>query len=63
MDSFTDTFNEVLEYIQQTAFAGGFRLGYAASLGWVYFAVVFVILFVVVRITNQYVFYAGDRNG
>ncbi len=63
VDSFTDTFNEVLEYIQQTAFAGGFRLGYAASLGWVYFAVVFVILFVVVRITNQYVFYAGDRNG
>ena len=63
VDSFTDTFNSVLEYIQMTAFAGGFRLGYAAALGWIYFAVVFVVLFLVVRVTNRYVFYAGDRNG
>ena len=32
---FTDAFNVVLDYIQQTAFAGGFRLGYAAALGWI----------------------------
>src|SRR5215213_5704794 len=61
VDSFTDTFNLVLQYIQQTAFAGGFRLGYAAALGWIYFLIVFVILALVVRITNRYVFYAGDR--
>jgi ABC-type sugar transport system permease subunit len=61
VDSFTDTFNLVLQYIQQTAFAGGFRLGYAAALGWIYFLIVFVILAVVVRVTNRYVFYAGDR--
>lgn len=62
VDQFTDTFNQVLTYIQQTAFAGGFRLGYAAALGWIYFFVVFVILALVVRITNRYVFYAGERN-
>jgi ABC-type sugar transport system permease subunit len=63
VDSFTDTFNQVLQYIQQTAFAGGFRLGYAAALGWIYFLIVFVILALVVRVTNRYVFYAGERGG
>src|SRR5205085_3564355 len=33
VDSFTDGFNQLLDYIRQTALAGGFRLGYAASLG------------------------------
>jgi ABC-type sugar transport system permease subunit len=62
VDSFTDPFNQVLLYVQQTAFAGGFRLGYAASLGWIYFAIVFAVLMVVVKVTNRYVFYAGERN-
>src|SRR5687768_13557628 len=53
VDSFTDPFNQVLSYVQQTAFAGGFRLGYAASLGWIYFAIVFVVLMVIVRLTNR----------
>ncbi|MBI3969665.1 MAG: hypothetical protein HY332_00130, partial [Chloroflexi bacterium] len=54
---------EVLTYIQQTAFAGGFRLGYAAALGWIYFAMIFLILAVVIKLTNRYVFYAGERSG
>jgi ABC-type sugar transport system permease subunit len=62
VDSFTDPFNQVLTYVQQTAFAGGFRLGYAAALGWIYFVIVFLILAIVVKITNRYVFYAGERN-
>jgi len=62
VDSFTDPFNQVLTYVQQTAFAGGFRLGYAAALGWIYFIIVFVVLMTVVRSTNRYVFYAGERN-
>lgn len=62
VESFTDAFNEVLTYIQQTAFAGGFRLGYAAALGWIYFAIIFIILAVVIKITNRYVFYAGERS-
>jgi ABC-type sugar transport system permease subunit len=63
VESFTDAFNTVLEYIQQTAFAGGFRLGYAAALGWIYFLIIFVILVVVIKIANRYVFYAGERQG
>ena len=62
VDEFTDTFNQVLQYIQQTAFAGGFRLGYAAALGWIYFFIVFAILALVVKVTNRYVFYAGERS-
>jgi ABC-type sugar transport system permease subunit len=61
VDTFTDPFNQVLTYIQQTAFAGGFRLGYAAALGWIYFFLIFAILAVVVKVTNRYVFYAGER--
>ena len=61
VDSFTDAFNSVLQYIQDTAFAGGFRLGYAAALGWIYFLIIFLILMIVVKITNRYVFYAGER--
>src|SRR5581483_1168524 len=61
VDSFPDPFNQVLDYIRQTAFAGGFRLGYAAALGWIYFFIVFLILAIVVKITNRYVFYAGER--
>ena len=62
VDSFTDPFNQVLEYVRTTAFAGGFRLGYAAALGWIYFVIVFAVLMVVVRISNRWVFYAGERN-
>jgi ABC-type sugar transport system permease subunit len=62
VDTFTDPFNQVLTYIQQTAFAGGFRLGYAAALGWIYFFLIFAILAVVVKVTNRYVFYAGERS-
>ena len=61
VESFTDAFNQVLQYIQSVAFAGGFRLGYAAALGWIYFIIIFVILVVVIKITNRYVFYAGER--
>ena len=61
VESFTDAFNEVLQYIQSTAFAGGFRLGYAAALGWIYFLIIFIILVVVIKVTNRYVFYSGER--
>ena len=61
VESFTDAFNAVLKYVQDTAFAGGFRLGYAAALGWIYFLIIFIILAVVIKIVNRYVFYAGER--
>ena len=32
------------------------------ALGWIYFLIVFLILALVVKVTNRYVFYAGERN-
>ena len=51
----------VLQYIQQTAFSGQFRLGYAAALGWVYFLVMFVVLMIVIFFMRNKVYYAGER--
>lgn len=51
----------VLQYIQQTAFSGQFRLGYAAALGWIYFLIMFVVLMVVIWFMRDKVYYAGDR--
>ena len=63
VNSFTDTFNEVLTYVQQVAFAGGFRLGYAAALGWIYFVVVFLVLGVTIFIASRFMFYSGEQQG
>lgn len=51
----------VLQYIQQTAFAGQFRLGYAAALGWIYFLIIFVVLMAVIWFMAGKVYYAGER--
>ncbi|MCL4543193.1 MAG: sugar ABC transporter permease [Chloroflexi bacterium] len=51
----------VLQYIQQTAFSGQFRLGYAAALGWIYFLVMFVVLMVVIWFMRNRVYYAGEK--
>lgn len=51
----------VLQYIQQTAFSGQFRLGYAAALGWIYFLIMFIVLMVVIWFMRDKVYYAGDR--
>jgi multiple sugar transport system permease protein len=47
-------------YIYQTAFAFG-RLGYAAGLGWILFALVLVLTMFVFRSARLWVFYAGQR--
>ncbi|MER3404840.1 MAG: sugar ABC transporter permease [Chloroflexota bacterium] len=61
VDSFTDAFNQVLTYVHQVAFSGGFRLGYAAALGWIYFFAVFAILTIALVWASRYVYYAGER--
>lgn len=61
VNSFTDTFNEVLSYVQEVAFAGGFRLGYAAALGWVYFLVVGIMLGIVIYLASRFTFYVGEQ--
>jgi multiple sugar transport system permease protein len=47
-------------FIYQTAFQFG-RLGYAAALGWVLFALILALTLVVFRSARFWVFYAGER--
>lgn len=61
VDGFTDVFNPILGYIRSVAFAGQFKLGYAAALGWIYFVFIFLILMLTLRISRRHVFYAGSR--
>jgi ABC-type sugar transport system permease subunit len=51
----------VLQYIQQTAFSGQFRLGYAAALGWVYFLIMFIVLMLVIWFMSGKIYYAGEK--
>ncbi|MCL5947117.1 MAG: sugar ABC transporter permease [Chloroflexi bacterium] len=51
----------VLQYIQQTAFSGQFRLGYAAALGWIYFLIMFIVLMLVIWFMRNRVYYAGEK--
>lgn len=61
VDSFTDVFNEMLNMIRDIAFRGQFRFGYAAALGWVYFAVIFILMVIVLIIAKRHVHYEGQR--
>jgi len=62
VDSFTDALNPMLNLIRNRAFSGQFRLGYAAALGWVYFAVIFLIILLIWGTSKKWVFYGGERN-
>lgn len=63
VDSFTDPLNDMLNYIQDVAFrsTGNLRPGYGSALGWIYFVMIFAILWVVIRSSRRWVFYAGER--
>ncbi len=61
VDSFTEPFNRVLQYIQQVSLTQGLRFGYGAALGWIYFLAIFAILAVALTLSARLVFYAGER--
>lgn len=61
VDSFTDVFNEMLFFIKDIGFAGSFRLGYAAALGWIYFVMIFLIIAAIALSSRRWAFYAGER--
>lgn len=61
VDSFTDGLNPMLRLIKDRAFTGQFRLGYAASLGWIYFLVIFLIISVIWGTSKWWVFYGGEK--
>lgn len=62
VDSFTSVFNPILTYVRDTAFSGQFRMGYAAAMGWIYFAFVFILMVIVFKAAERHVFYAGERS-
>lgn len=55
VDSFTDSSNSMLNYIYQEAFGATNNFEYAAALGWIYFAVVAVIIAVVYKAIHHYI--------
>ena len=61
VDLFTDPLNNVVQYIMDVGIRRQGRLESAAALGVLYFAVVFVVLLLVTRISSKLVFYAGER--
>lgn len=61
VDSFTSVFNPILAYVRDVAFSGQFRMGYAAALGWIYFAFVFLLMVIIFKLAERHIFYAGER--
>ncbi|MEZ0536509.1 carbohydrate ABC transporter permease [Caldicellulosiruptoraceae bacterium PP1] len=59
IDSFTDYSNDVLRYILTLAFTN-IRLTYSATVAWIYFAIIVVILGIVAAIASRRVFYINE---
>jgi ABC-type sugar transport system permease subunit len=60
VDSFTDINNRMMVYIKDTAFIK-IEMGYASSMGWIYFLFIFLLLIIVFVATKRFVFYTGDK--
>ncbi|MDR2546993.1 MAG: sugar ABC transporter permease [Lachnospiraceae bacterium] len=60
IDSFTDYNNELLRYIQRTAFGSMLDFGYSAALAWIFFAVISIFLLLTVGVLSRRVFYMND---
>lgn len=61
IDSFTDYFNGVMNYIRDVTFSSQLRFGYPSALGMIYFVIIFVIVMIVFRLLNSRTFYGGER--
>jgi ABC-type sugar transport system permease subunit len=61
IDSFTDYFNSVLNYIRLVTFTLQLRLGYPSALGNIYFILIFVLVIMVFVMIGKFVFYWGER--
>ena len=47
-------------YLYNRAFAGG-QMGYASALGWILFVIIMILTLLVLRSSNLWVFYEGER--
>jgi ABC-type sugar transport system permease subunit len=61
IDSFTDYFNGVMNYIHDVTFTSQLRFGYPSALGNIYFIIIFVIIMIVFWVLNSRTFYGGER--
>ncbi len=61
IDSFTDYFNGVMNYIRGVTFGAQLRFGYPSALGNIYFVIIFIIVLAAFRILNSRTFYGGER--
>jgi ABC-type sugar transport system permease subunit len=69
VDSLTDQANELLELIYQIGFESphyfrpiGLDLDFSATMGWLYFLAIFIILMIVMASSKRWVFYSGERD-
>ncbi|KIL39934.1 hypothetical protein SD70_17100 [Gordoniibacillus kamchatkensis] len=60
VDSFTDVTNRIMLYIRNVGFVK-IELGYAAALGWMYFAFIFALIVIVFAASKRLIFYSGER--
>jgi ABC-type sugar transport system permease subunit len=60
VDSFTDVTNRMMLYIRDVGFTK-IELGYAAALGWIYFALIFVFIVIIFSASRRFIFYSGER--
>jgi ABC-type sugar transport system permease subunit len=60
IDSFTDYNNQLLYYIQITAFGSMLDFGYSAALAWIFFAIISILLVLSVGLLSRKVFYMND---
>lgn len=61
IDSFTDYFNGVMNYIRDVTFSSQLRFGYPSALGNIYFVIIFIIVVGVFWLLNSRTFYGGER--
>ena len=60
VDLFSDPLNPVVEYIMRLTF-GPLRLGFGAAMSVVYFALVFLLVVLTLRMMSRAVFHLGER--
>ena len=60
VNSFTSKLNPILDYIKTYAFVNT-QHGYAAAMGWIYFAFILLILLIVMLLLGNYAKSSGDK--
>jgi len=60
VNSFTSKLNPILDYVKQYAFVNS-QHGYAAAMGWIYFAFILLIILIVILVLGNYARSSGVK--